>query len=110
AHIDGLAKKYTGADRYQHRQPGEVRVIFKIKPDRVQVMGKTTAVIALESISKGYGGQELFREASWRLGRGERVGLVGPNGAGKTTLCRIMAGAEEVGDGRGSLHTGVSVG
>jgi PPOX class probable F420-dependent enzyme len=39
AHIDGLAKKYTGADRYQHRQPGEVRVIFKIKPERVQVMG-----------------------------------------------------------------------
>ncbi len=39
AHIDALAKKYTGADRYAHRRPGEVRVIFKIKPERVQVMG-----------------------------------------------------------------------
>jgi PPOX class probable F420-dependent enzyme len=39
AHIDALAKKYTGADRYAHRRPGEVRVIFKIRPDRVQVMG-----------------------------------------------------------------------
>jgi ATP-binding cassette subfamily F protein 3 len=67
-------------------------------------------VIALEEISKGYGGQELLREASWRLGRGERVGLVGPNGAGKTTLCRIMAGVEDVDDGRVHLDTGVSVG
>jgi PPOX class probable F420-dependent enzyme len=39
AHIDSLAKKYTGQDRYANRRPGEVRVIFKILPDRVQTMG-----------------------------------------------------------------------
>ena len=39
AHIDSLAKKYTGVDKYQHRQPGEVRVIYKVLPERVQVMG-----------------------------------------------------------------------
>ena len=39
AHIDALAKKYTGQDRYAHRQPGEVRVIYKITPERVQTMG-----------------------------------------------------------------------
>ena len=38
-HIDSLAKKYTGADRYAHRQPGEVRVMVKIVPERVQGMG-----------------------------------------------------------------------
>jgi PPOX class probable F420-dependent enzyme len=38
-HIDALAKKYTGADRYGHRQPGEVRVMVKIVPERVQGMG-----------------------------------------------------------------------
>jgi PPOX class probable F420-dependent enzyme len=32
-HIDRLAKKYLGVDTYPHRQPGEVRVIFKIKPE-----------------------------------------------------------------------------
>ncbi len=31
-HIDKLAKKYTGSDRYQNRRPGEVRVIYKIEP------------------------------------------------------------------------------
>jgi len=34
-HIDRLAKKYTGADRYANRQPGEVRLIIKIEPERV---------------------------------------------------------------------------
>jgi PPOX class probable F420-dependent enzyme len=32
--IDKLAKKYLGVDRYPNRQPGEVRVIYKIEPER----------------------------------------------------------------------------
>ncbi len=44
---------------------------------------------------------------SWRIGRGERIGLVGPNGAGKTTLCRILAGVEEPDAGRVHPDSGV---
>ena len=39
AHIDSLAKKYLGQDKYPFRQPGEVRVIYKILPNRVSSMG-----------------------------------------------------------------------
>lgn len=39
AHIDSLAKKYLGQDRYPHRQPSEVRVIYRIRPERVSTMG-----------------------------------------------------------------------
>jgi PPOX class probable F420-dependent enzyme len=39
AHIDKMAKKYLGLDRYPNRQPGEVRVIYKIKPERISSMG-----------------------------------------------------------------------
>jgi ATP-binding cassette subfamily F protein 3 len=67
-------------------------------------------VIALEAVSKGFGGQALLADCSWRIGRGERIGLVGPNGAGKTTLCRILAGVEEPDTGRVHLDSGVSVG
>ncbi|HKZ04357.1 MAG TPA: ABC-F family ATP-binding cassette domain-containing protein, partial [Methylomirabilota bacterium] len=67
-------------------------------------------MIALEAVSKGYGGQTLLRDCSWRVGRGERIGLVGPNGAGKTTLCRVLAGVEEPDTGRVHLDSGVSVG
>ena len=35
AHIDKLTKKYLGQDRYPYRRPGEVRVIYKIAPERV---------------------------------------------------------------------------
>jgi PPOX class probable F420-dependent enzyme len=38
AHIDALAKKYLGQDRYPYRQPGEVRVIYRIQPERVWTM------------------------------------------------------------------------
>lgn len=39
AHIDALAKRYMGVDEYPMRQPDEVRVIYKIRPERVQVRG-----------------------------------------------------------------------
>jgi PPOX class probable F420-dependent enzyme len=39
AHIDSLAKKYLGVDKYPYRQPGETRVIYKIEPERASTMG-----------------------------------------------------------------------
>ena len=34
AHIDAMAKKYLDKDKYPFRQPGEVRVIYKVTPER----------------------------------------------------------------------------
>lgn len=39
AHIDSLAKKYLGQDKYPYSKPGDVRVMFDIAIDRVQTMG-----------------------------------------------------------------------
>lgn len=39
AHIDSLAKKYLGKDRYPFRAPEEVRVIYKIRPQKVSTSG-----------------------------------------------------------------------
>ena len=39
AHIDLLTKKYLNQDKYPFRQAGEVRVIFKILPEKVQTVG-----------------------------------------------------------------------
>ncbi len=38
AHIDALTKKYLGQDRYPYRQAGEVRVTYRIRPERVSTM------------------------------------------------------------------------
>lgn len=39
AHIDKLAKKYLGVDKYPYRQAGEQRVIYKIQPEHTNMMG-----------------------------------------------------------------------
>lgn len=39
AHIDSLAKKYLGKDKYPFRQPGEERIMLEIEPEAVQTMG-----------------------------------------------------------------------
>lgn len=39
AHIDSLAKKYLGKDKYPFSQPGEVRVLYEIEPTSAQAMG-----------------------------------------------------------------------
>ena len=39
AHIDKMAKKYLGADKYPYRSATEQRVIFKIQPEHTTTMG-----------------------------------------------------------------------
>jgi PPOX class probable F420-dependent enzyme len=39
AHIDKMAKKYLGVDKYPYRQSSEVRVIYKIQPEHTTTMG-----------------------------------------------------------------------
>ena len=38
-HIDSMAKKYLGQDEYPYRQPGERRLIIRVEPEYVKVMG-----------------------------------------------------------------------
>ena len=35
SHIDAMAKKYLGKDKYPYAQPGEVRVIYKVEPEHI---------------------------------------------------------------------------
>ena len=49
-------------------------------------------VIDAVDVSVTLGSRRLLDGVTWRLGPGQRVGLVGPNGAGKTTLIRLLAG------------------
>jgi ATP-binding cassette subfamily F protein uup len=49
-------------------------------------------VLDLEDVTVVRGGRALLDRVTWRLGPGERVGLVGVNGAGKTTTLRALVG------------------
>jgi len=67
-------------------------------------------MISFNSISKQYGRQVLFVEATFQLNPGEKAGLVGPNGAGKTTLFRMIVGEESPDEGDVSIPKRVSIG
>ncbi len=54
-------------------------------------LGKS--VFDVEDVSVELGGRSLLRDVTWRLGPGDRVGLVGVNGAGKTTVLRLLDGS-----------------
>ena len=67
-------------------------------------------MISFSHISKQYGRQVLFVDASFQLNPGEKVGLVGPNGAGKTTLFRMIVGEEAPDEGDVSVPKRLTIG
>src|SRR5512138_2452656 len=67
-------------------------------------------MISFSKVSKQYGRQVLFVDASFQLNPGEKVGLVGPNGAGKTTLFRMIVGEESPDDGEVSVPKRTTIG
>lgn len=50
------------------------------------------SVLVASNISHGFGGRQILEDASFRLNKGEHVGLVGANGEGKTTFLNIITG------------------
>jgi len=65
--------------------------------DSVQLTQLATArlgkdVIDIENATAGYDGDPVLRDVTWRIGPGERIGLLGANGSGKSTLLGLAAG------------------
>jgi ATP-binding cassette subfamily F protein uup len=68
-------------------------------------LGKT--VLELEDATAEIAGRTLLDHVTWRLGPGDRIGIVGVNGSGKTTLLRTLTGERPLQGGR--LVTGTTV-
>jgi len=67
-------------------------------------------MISFANVSKQYGKQILFVEASFQLNPGEKAGLVGPNGAGKTTVFRMITGEEGPDEGEVTVPRKLTIG
>ena len=59
-----------------------------------------TPILQIDKLTKSFGDLLLFRESSFGIAEGEKVGLIARNGVGKTTLLNILAGKEPYDDGR----------
>jgi len=57
-------------------------------------------VVDLVDVTASYGGEPVLREVEWRIGPGERTGVVGANGAGKSTLLGLITGTVAPDSGR----------
>ncbi len=57
-------------------------------------------MLNIHNLSISFGGETLFDEITFRLGAGDRVGLIGKNGAGKSTMLKILSGEQEADTGQ----------
>lgn len=57
------------------------------------------SILQVDGLTKSFGDLVLFREISFGIAEGERIGLIAKNGSGKTTLLNILTGKESYGNG-----------
>ena len=74
------------------------RDAINLRKMATQRLGKD--VVDIENMTYGIGNKTLMNNVTWRLGPGDRIGLVGVNGAGKTTLLKLVTGDLEPTGGR----------
>lgn len=67
-------------------------------------------LLSAVQIAKTHGSRELFRNLSFSLGKGQKIGLIGPNGAGKSTLLRLLVGQDKVDAGQIHKAVGLRIG
>jgi len=86
----------------------EPRDTVQLKRFATTRLGKQ--VYDVEDLSLSLGGKRLLDDVTWRIGPGDRLGLVGVNGAGKTSLLRLLTGGLEPDTGKVQVGQTVKVG
>ena len=71
---------------------------------------KLWKVLNIHNLSVSFQGEYLFEEVTFRLGEGDRVGLVGKNGAGKSTMLRIISQEQEYDTGQIATDKDIEIG
>src|SRR5687767_2967658 len=61
---------------------------------------RAMSLVVLEDVTLFFADRLIFGDVNLRLGPHDRIGLVGPNGSGKTTLLKVIAGIQEIDDGK----------
>jgi ABC transport system ATP-binding/permease protein len=73
-------------------------IFWKPNPPR-RIPSSLALILNAQGLSKTYAAVPLFRDISFTVSEGDRIGLIGPNGSGKSTLLRILAGEVDTDSG-----------
>jgi ATP-binding cassette, subfamily F, member 3 len=68
------------------------------------------SVMRVEHVRKAFGDRLLFKDVSFEIDRGDKIGLIGPNGCGKTTLLEILTGRERPDSGNVEMSEKTRIG
>ena len=114
-----------GVKAREHRNEGRVRALEALRDERAaRIKRPRTArihinsaeelsgrkVIDARNVTHGFDGAPLLRGFSFRVMRGDRIGIIGNNGVGKSTLLRILLGELEPDKGSVKLGTHLKIG
>jgi ATP-binding cassette subfamily F protein uup len=106
------------------RNEGRVRMLQKMRAERESRIAKESTarihieeaeqsgrkVIRARNIGYSYGDEQVIRDFSIKIMRGDRIGLIGNNGVGKTTLLRLLIGELEPQTGTVKRGTNLEIG
>ncbi|MDA0890432.1 MAG: ATP-binding cassette domain-containing protein, partial [Bacteroidetes bacterium] len=67
-------------------------------------------MISVNNLSLYFGGQDIFRDISFMVNKGDKIGLTGKNGAGKSTLLKVLAKEQSPNHGNVSIPNGIIIG
>ncbi|MDP2088806.1 MAG: ATP-binding cassette domain-containing protein [Flavobacteriaceae bacterium] len=67
-------------------------------------------MLNIHNLTISFNGEDLFSEITFKIDRGQRIGLIGKNGAGKSTLLKIIAGEQEYDAGSIAIDKEISIG
>ena len=82
----------------------QIRALGTVRMEAAEGAGSGTKVIDAKGVAFSYGDQEIVRDFTQRVHRGDRIAIVGPNGAGKTTLLKLLIG--ELSPQKGNVKLG----
>ena len=87
----------------------QIRQVGNVKMEAAEGGGKGTKIIDAKGLGFAYasGEQEMVRDFSLRIHRGDRIAIVGPNGVGKTTLLKLLTGQLQPQKGNVKLGQGL---
>ena len=109
--------KLRGVTARRRRNQGRLTKLYEMREQRKAMLGppgtakiaiaaddvKTKVVIDAEHVTKTFGDRTIIRDFTFRVTRGDRIGVVGANGAGKSTLLKLLTGEIAPDEGRVKL-------